>query len=363
MAHHSQRLCRASSPKCHRCPLISFCQTGLANHRHRVSDRPTVLDLFAGAGGLSAGFLREGFRIVLAIEKSRHAAQTYRHNHPGVPVLEMDARSISPARVAEISGLALGKLSLVMGGPPCQGYSAAGLRKPGARQNLLYRVIANMAHGLQSPILVMENVPGLMRVAGVNFKTRILGFIEDHGFSAKAVELDASKFGVPQRRQRLIFVAARKNLKLRPEALVPPGRRGKRTVAAVLKGLPKLAPGQGNDVMTIKGRLVYNHRAMTHGPAVVAKIRKIQPGNGPLSYRRLPTTLAHTIIAGHRALPVHPLQDRTITVREAARLQTLPDWFRFLGPHAEQPLQVANAVPYNMARALARAALRTLKQI
>ena len=362
IARHSYRVCRVSSPQCHRCPLVSFCQVGLATNRRNKDNRPLAIDVFAGAGSLSAGFVKEGFRVALAIEKSRHAAQTYRHNHPGVPVLEIDAGTASPFQIAKMAGLRPGSLSVVMGGPPCQGYSVAGLRKSGSRQNHLYRVIARMARVLKARMLIMENVPGLKRVGRVNFMDRIIQFVEDQGFSVRAVELDASRFGVPQRRRRLIFFGTNRRLKLNLKFSVPvPFMRGRNVIQA-LKGLPPLASGERCEVMDNNGAVIYNHRAMAHSRNVVAKIRKIGFNNAPISYRRLPRTLAHTIIAGHRALPVHPRQHRTITVREAARLQTLPDKFRFLGPHSEQPLQVANAVPYNLARAIARAALRTLVQ-
>ena len=361
IAEHSVGRCQTGTPQCHQCSLISFCQTGLSNHKYRKDNRPVAIDLFAGAGGLSAGFHYEGFRIALAIERSRHAAQTYRHNHPGVPVLEADARRVSAADILNITGLKPCSISVIMGGPPCQGYSAAGLRKPRREQNLLYQIVAKIARGVKAPVLLMENVPGLAKVGGVNFKTQILSFVANQGFNVKAVELDASKFGVPQRRKRLLFLGIHNRLNSNPQLLVPTQLKHTCSVVKAFKGLPSLIMDSGKDVAIHRGVVIYNHRAMVHSPEVVAKIQQIQPGNGPPSYRRLPVTLAQTIIAGHRALPVHPKQHRTITVREAARLQTIPDKFRFLGPHAEQPLQVANAVPYNMARALGRAALRVLK--
>lgn len=360
---HSANKCLVNNPKCHKCSLISFCPTGLAAHRCRKKSHPMAIDFFAGAGGLSAGFLREGFQIALAIEKSRHAAQTYRHNHPGIPVMEIDARKLTTDDITKVTGLKAGGIDVIMGGPPCQGYSVAGLRKPRREQNLLYQVVANMACRLKVPVLLMENVPGLEKVGGVNFKAQIVDYIQRQGFAVKAVELDASKFGVPQRRRRLLFLGTHKRFTIDPQLLTPPHSRHSVKVTEALRNLPTLAPGAGSDIMTHKGKPVYNHRAMAHSPEVVAKIQKIQPGSGPLSYRRLPNTLAHTIIAGHRALPVHPSQHRTITVREAARLQTIPDGFRFMGPHAAQPLQVANAVPYNMARALARTTRRILKRL
>lgn len=360
MREHARRVCMVNNPKCRNCVLVSFCPTGLENHKHYRDGRPVALDLFAGAGGLSAGFQKEGFRIVLAVEKSRHAAQTFRHNHPGVPVLEIDARKLTAESVFAITGLRPGEISVVMGGPPCQGYSAAGLRKPRREQNLLYRVVARTAHGVGAPVLMMENVPGLEKVGGVNFKTKILDFISEQGFNVKAVELDASEYGVPQKRRRLLFLGIRKGIGKTPELLMPPRARRIASVIKVLNGLPSLISGVGNAVtVTPKGQL-FNHQAMRHSAKVIRKIKKIKPGSGPISYRRLPLTLAHTIIAGHRALPVHPKYHRSITVREAARIQTIPDSFRFLGPHAEQPLQVANAVPYNMARALGRTARRVV---
>src|SRR5439155_5690430 len=98
-----------------------------------------------------------------------------------------------------------------------------------------------------------------------------------------------------------------------------------------------------------------------HGPEVVRKIQKIKPGEGPISYRRLERSEARTLIAGHRALPVHPTQHRAISVREAATIQGFPRNYIFCGPRTEQPLQVANAVPPPLAEAVARTVLTCLK--
>jgi DNA (cytosine-5)-methyltransferase 1 len=101
---------------------------------------------------------------------------------------------------------------------------------------------------------------------------------------------------------------------------------------------------------------------MRHSDRVVAKIKQIKPGSGPISYRRLEGDLARTLVAGHRALPVHPTLHRTISVREAARLQGFPDSYAFCGPRAEQPLQIANAVPPPVAKALGRHLLPYLRE-
>ena len=102
------------------------------------------------------------------------------------------------------------------------------------------------------------------------------------------------------------------------------------------------------------GTLLTNSATMRHSQRVVDKIAEIEPGKGPISYRRLERDLARTLVAGHRALPVHPWLDRTISVREAARIQGFPDSYVFCGPRSNQPLQVANAVPPPVAEALGR---------
>lgn len=322
--------------------------------RPKKNVRSPLIDIFSGAGALSAGFAREGFDPILAIEKSRHAAQSYRHNHPGVPVLEIDARKVTISLIKRMTGFGPGTISAVIGGPPCQGYSAAGKRNPRSRQNLLFTVIADIAQQLRARVVVMENVPGLDRVNGYGvFRKRIQSYFSAKGYNLQPHDVIASDFKVPQRRRRVIFIGTYGKshiLNLNPSKF-----NSRLSVASALKGLPNLKAGDGADVLQAGRVHFFNHHAMLHGESVIQKIRKIRPGSGPLSYRRLPFGLAQTIIAGHRAMPVHHKKHRSITVREAARIQTLPDDFRFLGPRGEQPIQVANAVPYNLARAVARA--------
>lgn len=358
LAHHAAVCCFAEQPKCDRCPLLSFCRFGI----RRLSESPrsgmVVLDLFAGAGALSHGFIRERFRVAAAIESERNAAQTFRHNNPGVPVFEIDVRKVRSRDLLAATGLKKGDVDCIIAGPPCQGFSAAGIRNPRASRNRLYRCVADLATAVGARVALMENVPGLRSVSGVNFEHRIIRYFRDRGLDVTTLSLDASAYGVPQRRHRIVFVG------IDPRAAVAPQRPRRRpsgpSVKTVLKGLPRLRPGEGADVMRFNGTSIYNHRAMAHSLEVVRKIRRFKGGEGPISYRRLETTLARTIVAGHRAMPVHPTEHRTITVREAARIQTLPDTFRILGPHANQPLQVANVVPYQFARSLARIVASTV---
>jgi DNA (cytosine-5)-methyltransferase 1 len=358
LGEYGSRFCRTKSPKCTRCVLISFCAKGIRKRRSTLSGL-TAIDVFSGAGALSLGFAHEGFRIGVALEYDRNAAQTYRYNHPGVPVIEADIARFKPSH---LSRWVPARPTVLIAGPPCQGYSAAGRRVPEELSNRHYRHVATIARSLQARLVVMENVPGLRSVNGVDFERPILRAFARSGYTVRCELVNASEYGVPQRRSRMIFFGGRQGLALVAPQLTPRDRRRRHTVASALRGLPALSSGQGQDATQCRGRPLFNHRAMKHSRPVIKKIAKTRPGTGPISYRRLSLDLATTIVAGHRALPVHPRQHRTITVREAARLQTLPDSFRILGPHHHQPTQVANVVPYRLARALARATRRAASQ-
>ena len=369
---HSSEACTEEQPRCASCPLVSFCETG----RNRVSAQQgdlTAVDLFGGAGALGLGFRWAGFSIVAAIELDRNAAQTYRLNHPGVPVLEAPVEKVSADGLRSwLPNLAAP--AAVIAGPPCQGYSAAGSRDTDDRRNLLFRHVGRLARELGARSVVIENVPGLRRVNGVSYTDKITASLRRYGYRTwkQPVALRASDFGVPQNRQRLFFVGVKGSTDL-PEpptpTHLPPGHEAPDSLlprtpslAERLKDLPILEPGAGAERLRLPdGGVVLNSQAMGHSPQVVAKIREIPAGGGPISYRRLENDTARTLVAGHRALPVHPSQHRTITVREAARIQGFPDKYFFCGPRSTQPLQVANAVPPALSEAIARPLLKSLE--
>lgn len=368
---HSRVVCSDPEPRCASCPLVSFCETG----RSRVMSQhgnATAVDLFGGAGALGLGFRWAGFSIVAAVEIDRDAAQTYRLNHPGVPVLEASVEDVT-ADGLQAWLPTLAAPSTVIAGPPCQGYSAAGSRDIGDRRNLLFRHVGRLARRLAARSVVIENVPGLRRVNGVTYTDKITASLRRCGYRTwkRPVALRASSFGVPQNRQRLFFVGVKREIEL-PELPVPthvpyendsidPLLPRTPSLAERLEDLPHLAPGEGAERFRLPdGRVVLNSRAMAHSPSVVEKIKAIPAGGGPISYRRLETDVARTLVAGHRALPVHPDQGRAITVREAARIQGFPDNYFFCGPRSTQPLQVANAVPPALSEAVARQLLKSL---
>lgn len=351
LVHHGRAVCRSEKPNCGRCTLISFCERGRAALEPHAD---AAVDLFAGAGGMGEGFASAGFKIQAAVELDRVAAQTYRANHPGVPVLEADVGAVNANNLRAFAP-ALGKPAATFGGPPCQGYSAAGPRDPHADRNYLYEQVVRIGAELESAAIVIENVPGAARVRGIEFADSIVAELRDAGYAADKFLLEAPNFGVPQRRKRFFFVGFETWLGVHPtepEATARPpgapdnGRPETPTLTELLKQLPDRPHSVPEDRLELgDGTFVYNAGTMAHSEPVVAKISAIVPGNGPISYRRLDTDLARTIIAGHRALPVHPWLDRTLSVREAALIQGFRLGYVFCGKRSDQPLQVANAVP------------------
>lgn len=252
----------------------------------------------------------------------------------------------------------------MIAGPPCQGYSAAGKRQPGDAKNVLFRHVVKLAKSLNAEFVVMENVPGLQRVNGQKFKDRILSYMRKQGFSAGAELLDAQDFGTPQRRRRYFFLGREKGSGPRPAApaasttVREPGLLRKK-----FEELPEIGPGENAEYRPLRdGTYLINGSTMNHSKAVIKKISKLKTGNGPISYRRLDNDAARTLIAGHRALPVHPWLHRTISVREAACIQGFRSDYVFCGPRSTQPLQVANAVPPDVAAAVARSVWERLEE-
>ncbi len=364
LVHHGRAVCRSSNPRCGECVLVSFCRQGRTRIAGTRGGPPRVVDLFSGAGGMALGFRETGYRIAVAVENDRHAAQTYRVNHPGVPVLEADVTKLTATALREYAPGA-GEPKVLMAGPPCQGYSAAGSRNPEDPRNQMFRHVSRLASELDAAVVVFENVPGLRRVNGTGFLRRILSSLRARRYQAAAYLLNAADFGVPQNRQRYFVFARRGEGEFAMAAPSPthrrPGANGDEhlpvtpTVIEALQGLPDFGPGvEAEWTAAPDGSLLLNASTMQHSERVITKIQAILPGRGPISYRRLERDLARTLVAGHRALPVHPVLDRTMSVREAARIQGFPDTYVFCGPRSEQPLQVANAVPPAVACAIGR---------
>lgn len=366
LVHHGRQVCRSSNERCGECVLVSFCGRG----REAVSaanQPPLAVDLFAGAGGLGSGFRAEGYRVALAIESERHAAQTYRLNNPGVPVIE--AQITEKTRAASLRRFIpqAKRVDVLLAGPPCQGYSAAGSRQPDDPQNQLFGHVARLARQLAVEYAIVENVPGVRRVNGHGFLDAIVNALENAGFSVAPHLLRASDFGVPQRRMRYFFLARRgRQSPPIPKPAETHRRHGERlddetnlvetaSLIHLLNQLPVLGPGvDAERLITEDGREFLNMSTMCHSERVIRRIKGFKRGEEPISYRRMAPIEAQTIIAGHRALPVHPVEHRTISVREAAVIQGFPLDYFFCGPRAEQPLQVANAVPPPLAAAVAR---------
>lgn len=180
--------------------------------KSREPDAPIVISLFAGCGGSSLGYSMAGYRELLAVDWDDHAVETFKLNFPGVPVYHGDIAKLSVEDCLRITGLKPGELDVLDGSPPCQGFSTAGKRKMEDGRNSLFREYVRLLRGLQPKTLVMENVSGMIKGKMKLIFVEILRELKAAGYRISARLLNAMYYGVPQNRQRIIFIGVRKDL-------------------------------------------------------------------------------------------------------------------------------------------------------
>lgn len=310
-------------------------------------------------GGLSLAARQLGMRIVVGVDTNATAVRTFEKNFPEAEAIEGSIRSSRIIdRCAKLLKPPNGGSSILVSGPPCQGFSVAGSRDPSDPRNQILMAVARDIVALAPDCALVENVSAVLAEEHAQRLKKFHDLLADGHYFVTSAVLDASEFGVAQKRKRAFFFILRKRVS--SDELLKRLQAHKQptiSVKSALQGLPSplVRPDDYNDERDYG--LVHNHFAMQHSQRVIDKIAALPPGTGPMSYRRLCAARpSNTLFSGHRAPPAHFSDPRSITTREAARLQGFPDDFRVYGSFGNQMGQVTNAVP----PPLARAALRVL---
>lgn len=342
-----------------------------------------VLDLFCGAGGFSYGMDKNPhFKTVVALDFDEKAAETFKKNMPQAEVFVGDITDETvKEKVIDLSKRA--GVNIIIGGPPCQGYSMKG-KKLGLKdpRNFLFREYLNLVRELQPEIFVIENVKGLLLASNGWFKKEILKAIEELGYDVEYGVLNAEDFGVPQSRERAIFICG----KGRKITLPSPIEGNHISVRDAISDLSYLESGEGDfeqeyitEPLTDYQRLMrdgskklYNHKASNHKQVAIDKLKLIPPeqgkeflpsemhGNqkfkttwGRLKWDDVSPTIDTRFDASSNGKNNHPYLNRAITPREAARIQSFDDKFIFYGSKVYIRRQIGNAVPPLLAKAIA----------
>ncbi len=355
----------------------------------------TTIDLFSGCGGLTLGFKWAGFESILASDIDENCEKTFSANFPNVPFLCGD---LSAFTKQDFDSIIQGRsVDVIIGGPPCQGFSLANKNrnkiKEDPRNRLFYEFVKTI-NWYNPKAFVMENVKGLLSMQrGLVIKEIIKEFENagDYGYEVRCQVLKASDFGVPQVRERVIIIGCRKDLDLIPEF---PEKKYEVpiTVDQAISDLPKIEAGMGYEGMEYtsspqneyqifmrrKSLYVYNHEAMKHTQRLISRFEAIKQGQNLLdvwdthgavrrgspnekstikfsqnNLRVYSDKPAPTIAASFQSNFVHPFLNRNFTAREGARLQSFPDDFIFRGMRTKmswekglsQYQQIGNAVP------------------
>lgn len=336
-----------------------------------------AIDLFSGAGGLTIALKESGFNVVMANEINPRFAETHSYNFPEIPMIVQDIQELNAESIHKIIGEQ--QVDLVIGGPPCQGFSIFGKRrfvntkgyepKTDPRNHLVYEYI-RIVKELRPKFFFMENVKGFTNLDNGFFLEEVKKQFMELGYTNIWYKIVcAADYGVPQERYRMFMIGNRLGIDFEePE----------KTHYPIGSGLYPEYTTVGDAIMDLVGKEneVANHVPLEHKPIVAARYGYVKEGcklnvddlppelavatrkdskTGKVSnyshvYKRLsrskPST---TMVPGHNAFPIHPTLNRTLTAREAARIQTFPDTHVFFGTRQEQCIQVGNAVPPKMA--------------
>ena len=342
-----------------------------------------ILDLFSGAGGFSYGMEKNPhFKTLLALDFNKNALATFKHNMPQTEILFGDITD-SSIKSEIISKSKKYNINMIVGGPPCQGFSLKG-KKLGLEdsRNYLFREYLNIVEEIEPEVFIIENVKALLSTSAGWFKNQILEKIKKLGYFVDYGVLTASDFGVPQVRQRAIFICCKTKL----IALPDPITKKVITVREAISDLAYLNSGEGSveqvyttqaesdyqSFMRKDSMKLYNHQASNHAKIAIQKLEMIPPecgkehlpkellGNqkfsgtwGRLKWDLPSPTIDTRFDACSNGTNNHPFLNRAITPREAARLQSFDDKFIFLGSKVAIRQQIGNAVPPLMAKAIA----------
>lgn len=344
----------AKVPQTAASPNPSSTQTATASaewvdtHTVPMQATPTLVDLFCGCGGFSHGFAMAGFRPILGVDFDAQALETHAWNMP-------DARTLL-ARIEDLTdddilaAVAGEDIDVVAGGPPCQGFSTAGERRPDDPRNDLFKEFVRVTSILRPHYLVMENVPGILSFEGGRVIEELMRELADVGYpGASVLTLNAAEYGVPQLRERVIIVANRHGL---PNPYPLP----------VLQPAEFVTVDQAiGDMWGLPQGAVANHEWPVPAAHLQARMSSL-PHGAPLydsfkgGCRRFwPDRPAFTVLANNGQPHVHPHEGRFSSVREMARLQGFPDHFAFRGGLQSMMHQVGNAVPPPLAQQVALA--------
>lgn len=348
-----------------------------------------AIDLFAGCGGLSKGFMDAGFDIIVGVDNDQAALNTFALNHNGA--IPMNADLSKQETFDEIKRIAGDRtIDVIIAGPPCQGFSLTGPRNFDDARNKLYLAVIEMVKQYQPKGFIIENVPGMATLYDGQIKDEILRRFRNLGYNIECKILCAADYGVPQMRKRLVFMGVRSDIgtPVFPAPYFSPEEY--RTCRDALSDLPsrETALGVEEDVYTseplteyqrlMRGNctVLHNHVATNHTQMVKDTIALVPEGG---NYKDLPPgwgesrkfneawTRYHgdrpskTIDTGHRN-HFHYQYNRVPTIRENARLQSFPDDFVFTGTRTQQNRQVGNAVPPLLGYALGKALLNIISE-
>lgn len=370
-----------------------------------------ILDIFCGPGGLSLGFTFADFNIVYSTDIDESPIKTIRSNQSKINHAKKienfhqakvsDIKDINPEEIQNLFKQKGFRIHGIIGGPPCRGFSKANTktRTPDNPYNSLYKYYLELIEELKPEFFVFENVIGFVSsIKGKNFEDIKIKLQGSLGYTIKKFTLNAFDFGVPQIRYRIIIIGIKQD-KLKPEfnGIIPEIEKKPQIIVSVddaLSDLPEVQPGciqeiyeypkrinishyaesmRASSKFGISSTLVQNHSTTKNNALVLERYKYIKQGENWKNlpdyllanyndktrchsgiYRRLkPDDPSPTVNNVRKSMFIHPWQDRGLTVREAARLQSFPDWYEFKGKRESQYQQVADAVPPLMAKAIA----------
>lgn len=357
-----------------------------------------VIDLFCGCGGFSKGFEEAGFNVCFGIDMWKDATVTYQKNFPHAVVLNEDITNITGKDILKKTKLKASEIDVIIGGPPCQGFSVSGKRMIDDERNILYKSYVQIVSEIGPKVFVMENVPGLVRLFKGQVAKQVIEDFTSIGYTVKMQILSADNYGVPQQRKRVFFVGVRNDLE--DAGIIydyPTAGYGVGTNQAawtcedaisdldfvpddhvVGENIEYKLPvrNEYQKMMRLGSKSVLNHSITIHN-ARTKEIIAMVPDGG--NYKDLPEELRNTrkvhiawtrmdskkpcftIDTGHNH-HFHYKENRVPTVRESARIQSFPDTFEFIGIKTSQLKQVGNAVPPLLAKAIGESITKVLEE-